>query len=60
MMEAEGTYLVYDPYEGFKVVMNSGGAQMQLSSGCKTVDEALRAASQARNFGPVAIRIVPC
>lgn len=59
MMEPEATYLVVDA-EGFKIVMNSGGAQMVIAGPCRTVDEALIQAFRVRGYNPIALRVVPC
>lgn len=59
MMEQESTYLVCD-YNGFRIVMNSGGAQMTIAGPCLTVDEALRQAMQERGGQPIAIRVIAC
>lgn len=58
-MESEATYLVCD-WDGFKIVTNSGGAQMTVAGPCSTVDDALKQAMLARNGNPVAIRVEAC
>jgi hypothetical protein len=58
-MESEATYLVLD-WDGFKIVVNSGGAQMTIAGPCLSVDEALRQAMMSRNGQPVAIRLQAC
>jgi hypothetical protein len=57
MMDQESVYLVLD-YDGYKVVANSGGAQMVVAGPCMTMDEALRQAFVNRGR-PVAIRLTP-